>query len=98
MRMTPKQAAIAAFAVALAATAGGWALLLITRPVHLPLTEIIPPTLLTGTPLGLAAAALAYRAVPAARGDDIAAKVLGVATAGLSGEKDRRRPFAVTPT
>jgi hypothetical protein len=87
--MTRTRAAIAAFVVTLAATASGWAILLVTRPEDVPLTEIIPPTLLTGTPLALAAAALAHRAVAAADGRDIPAKILGIATAGLSGEPGR---------
>jgi hypothetical protein len=63
MAITPGRAAVAALAATLVATAGGWAIMWITRPEDLPVTEIIPPTLLTGIPLGLAAAALAHRAL-----------------------------------
>jgi hypothetical protein len=60
--MAPMRAAIMAFVVTLAVIASGWAIMWIVRQEDLPVTEIVPPTLLTGIPLGLAAAALAHRA------------------------------------
>lgn len=82
--MSPTRAAWAGAAVGYGLIAVlGWTMWTDTTPAPQRVGDVIVLTALVGTPLAAAAAILAHRLAMAARGDDIAERIVGMASAGI---------------